>query len=299
MSWPDFAVNPHNIRVGFSPWWGKPIWWSIFKSFYMASPIFELQFIALVDLTKWFFVMLVLLILRKECVKNENIDVYTTIGWRITRAMERGEHIWCDKAKRQVLVEGHLHVEFTWLPYIWFICKLPFTKGYLACPICGPKVDTRHSSQKKKTMYLRHWRYLAKGHSYMKDCVAFNGQTENMSGPPKVSATKFLRNVEECKAWLDRRSNASEDRNDLIHIHGVKKKNIFFFAILVGMCFIHKCSKMLNFHSIMSMELHSFFSDLKTNLHNHFSWILTWIYLGLFCSHVFVVKILLPSPTLV
>jgi hypothetical protein len=30
------------------------------------------------------------------------------------------------------------------------------TKGYLACPLCGPKVDIKHSSNLKRKMYLGH-----------------------------------------------------------------------------------------------------------------------------------------------
>lgn len=90
----------------------------------------------------------------------------------------------------------------------------------------------------EKKMYIGHWHYLAKGHPYKRDNIAFNGQMENRSAPPKVSTINFLRRAEEQGAWLVRkRRHASKDRDqDPIHTHGVKRKNIYFFLPYWQVC---------------------------------------------------------------
>jgi hypothetical protein len=79
-----------------------------------------------------------------------------------------------------------------------------------------------------KNMYLGHQCSFVKGHPYWRVQVAFNGQIENKFAPSEVSTTEFLRRVEECETWLSRKSNASKDKEDPIHIHGVERKNIIF-----------------------------------------------------------------------
>jgi len=48
-------------------------------------------------------------------------------------------------------------------------------KGYMACPLCGPNVDTQHSSHLKKNVYQGHGHYLGIDHPYWRDRVSFNG----------------------------------------------------------------------------------------------------------------------------
>ncbi len=69
---------------------------------------------------------------------------------------------------------------------------------------------------------------LAKGHPYKRDIDAFNGQVELKFAPPRVFATVFLWRVKEHEAWLARRTRALEDREDLVHTHGVKRESLFF-----------------------------------------------------------------------
>jgi hypothetical protein len=228
MTWPNFVLDPRNIRLGLALDGVNP--YVHLSTNHSTWPIYSWTTICRLGWLDKMIICDVSLVDTREgmCKKWKHRCVSTTIGWKITIAMERGKHIWCDKAKMQVLVEGHLHVEFTRLLCIWFIYKLQFTKGYLACLICGLEVDIRHSSHLEKKIYLRHWHYLARGHPYRRDHVPFNRQIKNMFAPPKVFVAKFLRRAEEHEAWLDRRSNASKDKEDPIHTHGAKKKNIFF-----------------------------------------------------------------------
>jgi len=74
-NWPDFATDMRNIIFGlvidgFNPFSDKTcIWstWPMLLLMYNLPPLMA---------TKWFFMFLALLILGKEQVKSENIDVY-------------------------------------------------------------------------------------------------------------------------------------------------------------------------------------------------------------------------------
>jgi hypothetical protein len=175
--------------------------------------------------------MLTLLILRKEYVKNENIDVY------LQPLVEKLQELW--KWVKTLDVTKLTNKFLLIAICMWSLHNYPAyylfdsyqTKGYLACPLCGPKVDTRRYLHLKKYIYLGHRRYLVKGHPYRRDNVAFNGKMEIRSALPRVSTIDFLKRPKEWEAWLARRRlHASEDRDqDPIHTHGVKRKNIFFF----------------------------------------------------------------------
>ncbi len=75
MTWPDFATDPHNIRLGLTLDGVNP--YANLSINHSTWPILFLNYNLLPWLTtKRFFVMLILLILGKEFVKNENIDMY-------------------------------------------------------------------------------------------------------------------------------------------------------------------------------------------------------------------------------
>jgi hypothetical protein len=48
-------------------------------------------------------------------------------------------------------------------------------------------------------------------------------------------ATNFLARVKESEEWLNMLSMwASKGRDDLVHVHGVKRMNIFFLSIVLA-----------------------------------------------------------------
>jgi hypothetical protein len=108
-------------------------------------------------------------------------------------------------------------------------------KGYMACPLCGPNVETRCSIHLKKNVYLGHLQNLDRLHPYKRNHVVFNGQQEVRLEPPRVFASDFLKRLEEIERWLNMRTLARDDRENPIRSHGVKrKKHIFPITILGG-----------------------------------------------------------------
>jgi hypothetical protein len=73
-TWPNFATNPHNIRLGLALDGVNP--YVDLSTNHSTWPLLFLNYNLPPWLTKRFFVMLTLLILGKTFVKNENIDVY-------------------------------------------------------------------------------------------------------------------------------------------------------------------------------------------------------------------------------
>ncbi len=146
-NWPDFCqrssvaldeVNPH---VDLST---NHFTWPILLPNYNLPPWLT---------TKCFFVMLTLLILGKKYVKNENIDVY------LQPLVEELQELWkwvrtldATKLGGKFLLRAICMWNLHNFAYCLFVGGQ--TKGYLACPLCGPEVDTKRFSHLKKKSIL-------------------------------------------------------------------------------------------------------------------------------------------------
>jgi hypothetical protein len=103
-------------------------------------------------------VVIILLILRNNFIKNEYIDVY------LQSLVEELEELWkgvkaYNVTRPKCSFESMLRVICMWSlhDYIAYGLFVDYqTKGYFACLLCGPKVDTKHSSHLKKNVYLGH-----------------------------------------------------------------------------------------------------------------------------------------------
>ncbi len=74
-------------------------------------------------------------------------------------------------------------------------------------------------------MYQGHWQHLDRHHPCQRDYIAFNGQPKHISTPTQVCVAEFVKRVEE---WLSMRTQARNSKDDLVHVHGLKWKKIFF-----------------------------------------------------------------------
>jgi hypothetical protein len=69
---------------------------------------------------------------------------------------------------------------------------------------------------------LGHHRYLGRAHPYRRNRVAFNGQLDRKPALERVSSLNFLKKTEECEEWVKTRIGPWNDKEDLVHTHGVK-----------------------------------------------------------------------------
>jgi hypothetical protein len=144
--WPDFATNLRNIRFGlatngFNPFSDKTcIWstWLIMLLVYNLPPWMA---------TKWFFMFLALLILGKEQVKSENIDVYLQpLIDELQELWQLGVPTW-DLSKQPNDQFFNLRAMFIWTihdyPGYGLLSGCAY-QGYKACPLCGPNITSRY-----------------------------------------------------------------------------------------------------------------------------------------------------------
>jgi hypothetical protein len=103
-------------------------------------------------------------------LRSENIDVYLEplleeleILWRGVRVVD------VTKLERSQAFVFRTFCMWSLHDYpaygLFASCQV---KGYMACPLCGPNMDTQHSIHLKKNVYFGHQRYLDRFHPYRK-----------------------------------------------------------------------------------------------------------------------------------
>lgn len=120
--------------------------------------------------TKRFFVMLALIIIGKEAVKDHNFDVY--LAPVIEEFLQLWQGLW---AYDVAAINGNhrflLRVVLMWTIHDFLALGLVsgcVTKGYKACPNCGPNTIARYSKPIRKMIYTGHRCLLARPHPYQK-----------------------------------------------------------------------------------------------------------------------------------
>jgi hypothetical protein len=124
-----------------------------------------------------------------------------------------------------------MYVEHTWLPRIWLVCGMLSERAtwHAFYVVQTWTHDVPPTWRRTCTLDIKDT--LIDNHPYWKDCYAFSGQTEQISTPIWVFATEFVKRVEQQEEWLNRRTQVWYDKDDLVHVHGVKW--IFFFVTTI------------------------------------------------------------------
>jgi hypothetical protein len=129
--------------------------------------------------------MLILLILGKESIKSNNVDVYLAPLVEELQELWKGVDTWdiCRASgKRRFTLRTIL---------IWAIHDLPtygllsrkITKWYKGCPTCGPSTTSQYSKCLGKMIYFRHQRLLRPNHPMRTRVNDFDGKVEHRSTP--------------------------------------------------------------------------------------------------------------------
>jgi hypothetical protein len=114
--------------------------------------------------------MLTLLILEEKNHKKwEHKCVFATLAGKIINFMEKGLQQlmwWGQRGHKHSLWNICMQNIHDYLTYGLLVgCQM---KGYMACPLRDPMVDTRCSSHFKKNVYQGHWHYLSTHHPYQR-----------------------------------------------------------------------------------------------------------------------------------
>ena len=68
-------------------------------------------------------------------------------------------------------------------------------KGHKACPICEENTTSHEFKNGRKTVYLRHRRFLQANHRYLRLKKAFNGHQENDKAPTPLTGIQIHEKV--------------------------------------------------------------------------------------------------------
>ena len=227
---PSFALHPRNVHFalaadGVNPYkQNRSTWstWPVLLLNYNLPPWLS---------TKFFFMMMALLITGKESVTADVFDVY------LEPLVDELLELWAGVPAYDVSeVAGSKNFQLRAM-LLWTIHDFPgygtvggfAHQGYVACPCCGEDLGAEHSTELAKQTYGGTRRWLPEGHPYrlpeMKD--HFNGEMEHRPKPREVTVEDQIRHALECEAWKAD-GNRWGAAGDPFKIHGVKRLSILF-----------------------------------------------------------------------
>lgn len=125
-----------------------------------------------------------------------------------------------------------MYVEHTWLPRIWLVCGMSGERATWHAFYVVQTWTRDIPLTWRRTCTLDIKDTLIDNHPYWKDRSAFSGQTKQISAPTWIFATEYVKRVEQQEEWLNRRTQVWYDKDDLVHVHGVKW--IFFCYYHIG-----------------------------------------------------------------
>jgi hypothetical protein len=181
--------------------------------------------------TKKFFIMLALLILRKQSVTIENFDIYMEPLveellklWEGVRAYDVLKDIGCREFTLRAVLMWTIH------DYPGYDTVGGFAhQGYAGCPYCGPELGAQHSVELGKQVYGGTRRWLDRNHPYRSDAMKdhFNGEREDGGRPRLVIVANQMQHALEYEAWKTA-GNREGSLGDPSKEHGVKRLSILF-----------------------------------------------------------------------
>lgn len=227
-TYPDFAANPTNLRIGLvgdgvNPYGNnsnKHSVWPFLISIYNLPPWLA---------SKNFFLKLVLLIPGPQAPTAKVIDIYLEplLGdllklWEGVSAIDMSK----PTGHRRFTLRAIL---------LWLVHDFPAygllsgqqTKGYKGCPLCGEETCAEHSGVLGKMVYLGARRFLDLQHRFRNARRAFNGHTERMPQPKRQSGHEIYAKGLEREQYVHD-GGIEESDHDPVKKHGVKRANIFY-----------------------------------------------------------------------
>jgi hypothetical protein len=187
--------------------------------------------------TKKFFVSLSLLVSGKESPTSENIDIFLAPLveellelWDGVDAVDGAEPV--GGGSRRFKLRGILMWTISDFRAYGLISGL-YTKGFLACPVCGPNTISRTAKgpKKFKQVFLGAHRWTRRNHPYRFN-LRFNGSEEHGTPPRRQTATNVLRGATSRAVYLegtgDGRPGRPDGMDDPYRRFGVRRRSILY-----------------------------------------------------------------------
>ena len=202
--------------------------------------------------TKKYFVMLCLLIPTQLSLTGSNFDVF------LQPLVDELQQLWSrtgvptrDARANMGMSIFNLRAVLMWtlhdFPAYGLISGLT-TKGFKACPVCGPQTISRRSRILQKNVYCNcHRRYLPEDHYFRAADAAFDGEANHDIAEEPLTGNQTIRRGRESEAYLDG-GGMERDAEFPAKVHGVKRVSALYqlpywrvsAQNLVG-CNLHVC----------------------------------------------------------
>ncbi|CAL2240280.1 unnamed protein product [Prunus armeniaca] len=185
-TFPEFAANPRNIRLGLATEGFNP--YGVLNQHHSTWPIFVFPY----NLPPWKcmkkeYMMMTVLITEDP---GRSIDVY------LRPLVDELKDLWTNGVRTYDKSTGKM---FTLRAAVmWTVNDFPAyamvsgwsTKGYMACPLC--KEDVTSGWHARKVCYLGHRRWLPWDHEWREKDKEFDGNTERRLRPREWSGDEIL-----------------------------------------------------------------------------------------------------------
>ena len=226
--WPEFSMEPRNLRLGLAADGINPF--SSLSSTYSCWPVMLVTY----NLPPWLcmrkeHLMLALLIPGPKQPGND-IDVFLRpLIEDLYELWDKGAEAYDSYTKNMFNLKAIL---------MWTINDFPafgnlsgcITKGKFACPTCGKHTLSIYLPNWRKTVYLGHRCFLPRRHSFRSKRRWFNGKREDGEKPTILSGSEImdeLKNIEnDFGKQLKRKRGQPKNQ---ISPKVWKKKSIFFY----------------------------------------------------------------------
>ena len=182
--------------------------------------------------TKKYFVMLCLLIPTKLSLTGSNVDVFMQpLVDELQQLWSRAGVATRDARAYMGMSNFNLRAVLMWtlhdFPAYGLISGLT-TKGFKACPVCGPHTVSRRSRILRKNLYSNcHRRYLPQDHYFREADAAFDGEANHDIEEEPLTGNHTIRRGRESEAYLDAGGN-EKDAEFPAKSHGVKRVSALY-----------------------------------------------------------------------
>ncbi|XP_004305381.1 PREDICTED: uncharacterized protein LOC101300470 [Fragaria vesca subsp. vesca] len=224
--WPDFGIEPRNLRLalssdGFNPFGAA-------NSKYSCWPVILVTY----NLPPWLCMkrkcmMLTLLISGPKQLGND-IDVY------LQPLVDDLKVLWDGVERVYDVVRG----EYFKLKAVlfWTINDFPtygnlsgsIVKGYNACPICVDQTKPYRLKKSNKMGFLRNRRWLPRYHPYRKQASAFDNTIENDDAPAPLTGEETFARVQGLPKASGKKNSPAPYKGPPENRPCWKKKSVFF-----------------------------------------------------------------------
>ena len=227
----SFGKDPRHIHLGLAVDGMNP--YSEKRSTQSLTPVIMFNYnLPPWMVTKKYFVMLCLLIPTKLRLTNSNFDVF------IQPLVDELQRLWSPRGvpTRDARATNGMSLFNLRAILMWTLHDFPAyglisgltTRGFKACPVCGPHTISRRSNTLRKNVYCNcHRRYLGQDHYFRGAHAAFDNQPNHEVEPDPLTGNQTIRRGYESEAYIDG-GGTEKDEDFPAKVHGVKRVSALY-----------------------------------------------------------------------